>query len=72
MSARKGGKCEDVFGRYLRSQFGKMLVPDPADRVGGIVLVLRKPEFAFFADDVEDLEKKHDMLAMSSTRKIHE
>ena len=60
MSAgEKVEECEDVLGRYLRSQFGKMLVPDPADRVGRIVLVLREPEFTFFADDVEDLEEKH-------------
>ena len=47
-----------------------MLVPDPADRIGRVVLVLRKPEFAFFADDVEDLEDKHNMSAKGSTREI--
>ena len=39
-----------------RCQFGKVFVPDPADLVGVIVLVLREPELALFADDVEDLE----------------
>ena len=35
-----------------------MLVPDPADGVGRVVLVLRKPELAFFADYVKDLWKE--------------
>lgn len=43
-------------GTVSRGQFGKVFVPDPADLVGGIVLILREPEFALFADDVEDLE----------------
>lgn len=32
-----------------------MLVPYPADQVVGVVLVLGKPELAFFANDVENL-----------------
>jgi hypothetical protein len=32
-----------------------VFAPDPADLVGRIVLVLRKPELAFLADDIEDL-----------------
>jgi hypothetical protein len=34
-----------------------MFAPNPADLLGRIVLVLRKPELAFLANDVEDLLK---------------
>lgn len=37
-------------------QLDKMLVPNPADQVGGVVLILCKPKLAFLADDIEDLE----------------
>ena len=33
-----------------------MLVPDPADQVVRVILILGKPELAFFADDIEDLK----------------
>jgi len=33
-----------------------VLVPYPADQVVGVVLIFGEPEFAFFADNVEDLE----------------
>jgi len=35
-----------------------MLFPNPTDKVRGIVLVLSQPEFAFLADNVEDLRKQ--------------
>lgn len=44
-------------GGCSRCEFGKVFGPDPADLVGGIVLILRQPEFALFADDVKDLER---------------
>lgn len=38
-----------------RCELDKVLVPYPADLVGGVVLVLGEPKFAFFANDIEDL-----------------
>ena len=38
-----------------RSQLCEMFVPDPADLICRVILIFGKPEFAFFADDVEDL-----------------
>lgn len=39
----------------LRCQLDKVLVPYPADLVGGVVLVLGEPKFAFFANNIKDL-----------------
>lgn len=51
-------------GTCSRCQFGEMFVPDPADLVGRIVLVLRKPKFALCADDVEDLEHSSQYICL--------
>ena len=32
-----------------------MLLPDPAQTIGRVVLVLRKPQLALLRDDIEDL-----------------
>ena len=32
-----------------------MLLPDPAQTIGRVVLILRKPQFALLRDDIEDL-----------------
>ena len=40
-------------------QFDKVLVPYPADHVVRVILILRQPELALFANDIEDLE--HDI-----------
>jgi hypothetical protein len=42
-----------------------VFAPDPADLLGRIILVLCKPELAFFADDIEDLV---DLLARQCKR----
>ena len=42
-------------GEASRGQLDEVLVPYPADQVVGVILVLREPELAFFADDIEDL-----------------
>ena len=36
-------------------QLDEVLVPDPANQVVRIVLVLREPKLALFANDIEDL-----------------
>jgi hypothetical protein len=41
--------------RVLRGQLDKMLVPDPADLVRRVILILGEPKFPFFANDVKDL-----------------
>ena len=41
------------------SQLDKVLVPDPSNQIVGVVLIFGKPELAFLANDVEDLEKKY-------------
>lgn len=33
----------------------KVLLPDPAQTIGRVVLILRKPQFALLRDDIEDL-----------------
>ena len=42
-------------GLASRSKLDKVLVPDPADQAVRVILVLRKPELALFANDIEDL-----------------
>lgn len=46
-------------GSLVRGQFGKVLVPDPADLVGRVILVLREPELPLFTDDIEDLASRN-------------
>jgi hypothetical protein len=33
----------------------EVFLPYPSDRVGGVVLILREPEFAFLSNNIEDL-----------------
>jgi hypothetical protein len=47
-----------VLGQYAREMF----LPDPADCLGGVVLVACKPELALHADDVEDLARDVDQV----------
>lgn len=49
------GKEVPVDGGLVVGQFGKVLGPQPADHVVGIVLVLGKPKLALFGDDIEYL-----------------
>ena len=44
-----------VWPRPSRRELSKVFVPDPADLIRMVVLVLGQPELALFADDVEDL-----------------
>lgn len=45
-----------------------MLVPYPADHVVRVILILREPELALFADDIEDL-RRHVSTALNSLSK---
>ena len=42
-------------GAASGGQLDKMLVPYPADQVVRVILILRQPELALFANDIEDL-----------------
>jgi hypothetical protein len=42
-------------GLLVLRKYHKVLLPDPAQPVGRVVLVLRKPQLALLCDDVEDL-----------------
>lgn len=53
--------CERVIGHVpccgaSRGQLDEVLVPYPADQVVSVILILRKPELALLANDIEDLE----------------
>ena len=41
--------------RRSGGQLDKVFVPDPPDQISAVILVLGKPELAFFADDIEHL-----------------
>ena len=41
----------------LGHQLRKMLLPNPADQPGRIILVFGEPELAPLADDIEDLKR---------------
>ena len=45
-------------GEASGGQLDKVLIPYPADQVVSVILVLREPELAFFANDIEDLWKQ--------------
>lgn len=49
-------------------QFGKVLGPDPAYLVAGVVLVLGQPELAFFGYHVEDLDGQGVSTILDKTR----
>lgn len=44
-----------------------MLIPDPADLIRAIVLILRKPKFALLANHIKDLST----LAMTPKEYLH-
>lgn len=66
-SSRKSEDRKERFGSGLATvgkhsafvglQLGEVFLPNPANAPGWVVLVLRKPKFALFANDVEDLTK---------------
>ena len=45
-------------GEVSGGQLDEVLVPYPADQVVRIILILREPELALFADDIEDLSEQ--------------
>ena len=54
MAAVKVASEEEALG----GQLYEMLVPYPADQIVRIILILREPELALFADNVENLNKQ--------------
>lgn len=42
-------------GESSGGQLDKVLVPYPSDQVIRVILILRQPELALFANDIEDL-----------------
>ena len=42
-------------GEASGGQLDKVLVPYPSDHVIRVILILRQPELALFANDIEDL-----------------
>ena len=44
-------------GEASGGQFDEVLVPYPADQIIRVILILREPELALFADDIEDLRE---------------
>lgn len=38
-------------------ELGEVLVPDPANLVGGVVLVFSEPKLAFLGHNIEDLKR---------------
>ena len=45
-------------GEASGGQLDEVLVPYPTDQVVRVILVLRQPELAFFANDIEDLSEQ--------------
>lgn len=42
-------------GLGLLRQNNKMLLPDPAEGVGSIILILRKPKLSLLGNNIKDL-----------------
>ena len=56
-------------GEASGGQLDKVLVPYPADQVVRVILILREPELALFANDIENLSEQ---ISTASNRKSKE
>lgn len=53
-----------------RGQLDEVLVPYPSDQVVSIILILREPELALLANDIEDLEDQVSTALNRPSRRI--